>query len=77
MHRDLSSLSAQEIPESAWTKSSFSGNGSGSDCVEVAPLQGGRALRHSQNPDGPKLFFTDSEWTAFTKGVQAGEAGLM
>ncbi|MET8342484.1 DUF397 domain-containing protein [Streptomyces microflavus] len=77
MHRDLSSLSAQEIPESAWTKSSFSGNGSGSDCVEVAALQGGRALRDSKNPEGPKLFFTDSEWTAFIQGVQADEAGLI
>ncbi|MFF9073878.1 DUF397 domain-containing protein [Streptomyces sp. NPDC014735] len=75
--RDKSELMNQEIPEAAWTKSSFSGAGSGGDCVEVAHVEGGRVLRDSTNPSGPKLYFTDAEWDAFTKGVQAGETGLL
>ncbi|GLK08475.1 hypothetical protein GCM10017600_18800 [Streptosporangium carneum] len=30
-------------------------------------------LRDSKNPDGPKLFFTRSEWDAFVGGVKLGE----
>ncbi|WP_442811508.1 MULTISPECIES: DUF397 domain-containing protein [unclassified Streptosporangium] len=30
-------------------------------------------LRDSRNPDGPKLFFTRSEWDAFVGGVKLGE----
>ena len=73
----MSELKDQDIPESAWVKSSFSGGGSGGDCVEVARLQGGRAVRDSKNPSGPKLFFTDGEWATFVQGVQAEEPGLI
>jgi hypothetical protein len=71
-----------------WRKSSFS-NGTGGDCVEVAlwnencdeaesaahkagigPLI---ALRDSKDPDGPKLYFTRSEFAAFRRGLVAGE----
>lgn len=75
--RDNTELKNQPIPEDAWVKSSFSGTGSGSDCVEVAPLQGGRAVRDSKNPSGPKLCFTDGQWAAFVQGVQAEEPGLI
>ncbi|MFD9815158.1 DUF397 domain-containing protein [Streptomyces sp. NPDC059080] len=75
--RDKTELKNQIVPESAWCKSSYSGGGSGSDCVEVAKREGGRFVRDSKDPKGPTLFFTDSEWAAFTKGVQDGEAGLM
>lgn len=55
-----------------WHKSSFSGQGD--NCVEVAPLaNGGRALRDSKNPEGPRLTFTFGEWEAFRLGVRAGE----
>lgn len=68
-----------------WRKSSLSGNG-GADCVEVGVLDvPGDAVAHktdqerlvvlrdSKDPDGPKLFFTISEWSAFRYGVQGGE----
>jgi hypothetical protein len=54
-----------------WKKSSYSG-GNG-DCVEVASLGDGVAVRDSKNPDGPRLYFTPSEWEAFRQGVKAGE----
>jgi hypothetical protein len=57
----------------SWRKSSFSG-GQGGNCVEVADLpDGGAAVRHSRNADGPVITYTAAEWDAFLKGVKAGE----
>lgn len=62
-----------ELSHAIWHKSTYS-NGSGGNCVEAATLSGGRrAVRDSQNPDGPVLIFTASEWEAFISGVKAGE----
>lgn len=56
-----------------WRKASQS-SAQGSDCVEVAELgDGGRVVRHSQDPNGPRLRFTASEWEAFIAGVKDGE----
>jgi hypothetical protein len=49
-------------------------SGSGGTCVAFAELpDGGTAVRHSQDPDGPQLRFTADEWRAFIAGVR-GEA---
>ncbi len=59
--------------EVAWYKSSFSGpNG---DCVEAAEIPSGVAVRNSRFPDGPALLFTESEWSAFVRGVKGGDFG--
>ena len=55
-----------------WRKSSFS-NGTGGECVEVANLPGGRAVRDSKHPEGPILVFAREGWQAFVQGIQAGE----
>ena len=56
-----------------WRKASGStGNGA---CVEVAPIEGGVAVRDSKNPDGPILQYTDAEWLVFLDGVKNGEFG--
>jgi Domain of unknown function (DUF397) len=55
-----------------WHKSSYS-NGWGGACVEVADLDGDRAVRDSTNPAGPALRFPAAAWSAFTAGVRAGE----
>ena len=55
-----------------WRKSSYS-NGTGGECVEVATLPSGRAVRDSKHPEGPILVFTKGGWQAFVKGIQAGE----
>ncbi|WP_246268041.1 DUF397 domain-containing protein [Acrocarpospora macrocephala] len=67
-----------------WRKSSRSGNG-GADCVEVGVLDTPADTAHksdqdqlivfrdSKDPDGPKLFFTNSEWEAFRLGMKDGE----
>jgi hypothetical protein len=42
--------------------------------VETCTLpDGGRAVRHSKHPDGPKLIFTPAEWQAFIAGVKVGQ----
>ena len=55
----------------AWRKSSYS-NGTGGNCVEVADLPNGRAVRDSKHPEGPILVFTRDAWRAFVRGIEAG-----
>jgi len=61
----------RDLSDMRWKKPSRSG--AGNNCVEVADLDGGRAVRDSKNPTGPALMFTAAEWSAFTTGVRAGE----
>ncbi|GHE38816.1 DUF397 domain-containing protein [Streptomyces capitiformicae] len=51
-------------------KSSYSGTQS--NCVEVAPTTGGRAIRDSKNPHGPLLHLGPDGWRAFLGGVKNG-----
>ena len=55
-----------------WRKSTYS-NGSGGNCVEVANLPNGRAVRDSKHPEGPFLIFTRQGWRAFVNGIEAGK----
>jgi Domain of unknown function (DUF397) len=56
-----------------WKKSRYS-NGS-ANCVEIATNFRGRvAVRDSKDPDGPILVFTTSEWDAFLRMVNEGDA---
>jgi hypothetical protein len=57
-----------------WYKSSYtSGQG---NCVEVAPLAGGVAVRDSKDPAGPVLAVSPQHWEAFTAVIKAGELDL-
>ena len=63
-------------PEGAtWRKSTYS-NGSGGNCVEVADLPNGRAVRDSKHPQGPILVFATDQWHAFVQGIKAGIPAL-
>lgn len=55
-----------------WQKSSFSGNGDGTECIEVAATDGTVLLRESDTPD---IVVTTSpaKLRAFILGVKAGE----
>lgn len=66
-------LTTQAVPEDAWRKSSYSGGGSGSDCVEVALLRGGRAIRDSKNKSGGELRLSEDRMAAFLASVKAGD----
>lgn len=54
-----------------WRKSTRSM--SETNCVEVADLDGHRAVRDSKHPMGPVLRWTTTEWSAFTTGIRAGD----
>jgi uncharacterized protein DUF397 len=64
-----------ELTDLTWRKARRSGD-NGGDCVEVAALTGGMAVRDSKNPTGPALAFTPHEWTAFVTGVKTGTYDL-
>jgi hypothetical protein len=53
-----------------WVKSSYSVNEG--QCVEVAALTNGAAVRDSKDPAGPILTFTADAWRAFLRDVKAG-----
>jgi hypothetical protein len=55
-----------------WRKSSYSGQG---NCVEVAPLRDGVAVRDSKDPDGAVLRFGSDDWRVFVGGIKAGRLG--
>jgi uncharacterized protein DUF397 len=61
-----------DLDGATWRKSSYS-NGSGGNCVEVADLPSGRAVRDSKHPEGPTLIFSKGGWQAFVQGIRAGE----
>jgi hypothetical protein len=60
-----------DLNGATWRRSTYS-NGSGGNCVEVADLPNGRAVRDSKRPEGPILVFTKDEWQAFVQAVEAG-----
>lgn len=54
-----------------WWKSTRSQ--AATNCVEVASLPGGRAVRDSKDPDGTWLSFDAAQWNAFTAAVGDGQ----
>jgi Domain of unknown function (DUF397) len=60
------------IADAQWQKSSRSGPHS-DNCVEIAFIGGGVAMRDSKHPEGPVLLFTPAEWDAFVAGAKDGE----
>jgi hypothetical protein len=56
-----------------WKKASRSNGNGGNNCVEVAFLDTGVAVRDSKDRSGPALMFTMAEWTAFVDSAKEGE----
>jgi hypothetical protein len=54
----------------AWRTSSRS---SATNCVEVAALDGGVAVRDSKDRGGPELRFARAPWREFVAATKAGE----
>lgn len=67
----MSSTSHPSSPDVEWRKSSYS-NGSGGECVEVAPHAHRALIRDSKDPDGPVLDFAAGAWDAFVRAVKGG-----
>lgn len=63
---------ARRFPNIEWRKSRHSG--AQGNCVEVARLDSGEvAVRHSKQPTGPAIVYTNDEMAAFLAGVKDGE----
>ncbi|MEW2355981.1 DUF397 domain-containing protein [Spirillospora sp. NPDC029432] len=56
-----------------WRKSTYSGDPSIGTCVEVAAMDGSRAVRDSKNPTGPMLTFSVSELRTLITSIKSGE----
>jgi hypothetical protein len=64
-----------DLSRATWFKSSRSGPNC-DNCVEVAFVDGGVAVRDSKNPAVATLLFTTAEWDAFVAGAKDGEFDL-
>lgn len=59
-----------DLSSATWRKSSYS-DGSGGNCLEVAPgFEAIVPVRDSKNPHGPKLAFRTAAWSAFIADVK-------
>jgi hypothetical protein len=70
-------LLTHHLSGAAWKKASRSNGTGGNNCVEVAFLDTGVAVRDSKNRSGPALMFTQAEWTAFVDSTKDGEFDIV
>ena len=68
---------AHQLDGAVWKKGSRSNGSGGNNCVEVAFLASGIAVRDSKNRTGPALMFTPAEWTAFVDSAKDGEFDIV
>jgi hypothetical protein len=66
-------MPVHQLDGAVWKKSSRSNGNGGNNCVEVAVLDTGVAVRDSKNRSGPALVFHTAEWTAFLNSAKDGE----
>ncbi|MBM2621882.1 DUF397 domain-containing protein [Actinoplanes sp. LDG1-06] len=69
-------LNAAVLTGAVWKKASRSNGNGGNNCVEVAFLDQGVAVRDSKDRSGPALMFTQQEWAAFLGSAKDGEFDL-
>ncbi|SNR80761.1 protein of unknown function [Haloechinothrix alba] len=62
-----------ELCQARWRRSSRTNNGNG-NCVELALLPGGTAIRDSKNRHGGALLLDPAAWQAFRTALVAGQA---
>ncbi|MCO8270714.1 DUF397 domain-containing protein [Actinoplanes sp. TRM 88003] len=67
---------AAVLTAAVWKKASRSNGNGGNNCVEVAFLDQGVAVRDSKDRSGPALMFTPAEWSAFVDSAKDGEFDL-
>ncbi|MFG1874595.1 DUF397 domain-containing protein [Sphaerisporangium sp. NPDC049003] len=64
---------SDELKTAAWRKATKSASNQG-NCLEVAPLSGGRVgLRDTEAPDKAPFVVSASVWDAFLDGAKQGE----
>lgn len=60
--------------ESAWYKSSHSGENGGGGCVSIAPLANHVGIRDSKHSDGPALVMPTAAWRSFVRVLRSIDA---
>jgi hypothetical protein len=64
---------SDELKTANWRKATKSASNQG-NCLEVAPLSGGRVgLRDTEAPDKAPFVVSPSVWDAFVDGAKKGE----
>ncbi|WP_405142213.1 DUF397 domain-containing protein [Sphaerisporangium sp. NBC_01403] len=64
---------SDELQKAAWRKAAKSGPNQG-NCLEVAPLSGGRVgLRDTEAPERAPFVVSAGVWDAFIDGAKKGE----
>ncbi|MEV0532758.1 DUF397 domain-containing protein [Kitasatospora sp. NPDC050463] len=63
---------APGISVSSWFRSSYSGE-NGGNCIEVAHVESGIAVRDSKDKEGPCLRFTAEAWRGLIDSVKPGD----
>jgi Domain of unknown function (DUF397) len=58
-----------DMTSADWRKSSYSG-ANGGNCIEVAAIPGGVALRDSKDPDGPRLTISPDRFREFVAALK-------
>ena len=66
-------VSADELPEAIWRKSSYSG--AVGNCVELSWFDGQAGVRNSRDPHGPVLVVPTRDLLSFVAGAKEPGAG--
>lgn len=66
-------MKGTDLPQNKWKKSTRSNGTGGSNCVEVAELESGVAVRDSKDFTGPALMFRAGAWETFLEDVKSGK----
>lgn len=66
------STSAPDVADGRWRKSSKSGGGGGAQCVELAYLAEGEAVRDSKNPTKPLCRLSEGALHLLVSDVRSG-----
>ncbi|WP_319055206.1 DUF397 domain-containing protein [Streptomyces europaeiscabiei] len=64
--------SAEDAPELAWFKSSYSDGTNGESCVEIAHAPGTVHIRDSKDVRLPQLALTSTAWADFVSYAAGG-----
>ncbi|MFJ2741632.1 DUF397 domain-containing protein [Streptomyces sp. NPDC087440] len=54
-----------------WFKSSYSGGGANTECVEVAGTRNGASVRDSKVVEGPRISVNDASWSHFIGALRS------
>ncbi|MFE4449470.1 DUF397 domain-containing protein [Streptomyces sp. NPDC056796] len=63
---------SNEVPESAWFKSSYSG-GNETECVEAAFASAGTSVRDSTRPHEGRFHVPAAAWAEFVGSLRSGQ----